>query len=107
VKILVKEKNKARLLLYGSIFLAIALGVYAQDIAYFLYNNLAIPLMVGISITTILSMLFFLGPPILVSRINKQNKVGKKEINIYLGINALIGIVISTFSLIILIAWLG
>lgn len=80
MKILVKERNKARLLLYGSMFLAIALGVYAQDIAYSLYDNLTIPLMVGISIATILSILFFLSSPILVSKVNKQNKVRKKEI---------------------------
>ena len=48
--------------------MAIALGVYAQDIAYLLHNNLAMPLKVGLSIATILSILLFLSPPILVSK---------------------------------------
>lgn len=107
VRILVGERNKMRMLLYGSMLVAIALGVYAQDIAYFLYNNLNIPLLVGLSLVTVLCILFFLIPPILVYKVNKQNKIPKKEVNIYLGINALIGIVISAFSLIVLAAWWG
>ena len=99
-----RERNKARLHLYGSMFLAIALGVYAQDIAYYLHNNLTIPLLLGLTLATILSILLFLIPPILIS---KLNKVRKKEINIYLAINALIGVVISAFSLIVLLAWWG
>lgn len=87
--------------------MAIALGVYAQDIAYFLHNKLAIPLMIGLSIATIFSILLFLSPPILISKLNKKNKVRKKEFNIYLSINILIGIIISAFSLIVLIAWCG
>ena len=107
MRILVKRGNKVRLILYGSLFLGIALGVYAQDIAYFLHNNLGIPLLVGISLITVISILFFLIPPMLVAKVNKQNKIWKKEVNIYLGINALIGIVISGFSIIVLIAWCG
>ncbi len=104
---MIKERNRTRLFLYGSVFVAIELGVYAQDITYFLYENLSIPLIVGLSITTILSLLLFLSQPILVFRFNKQNKVPKKEFNIYFGINTLIGIIISTFSLIVLIVWCG
>lgn len=88
-------------------FLAIALGVYAQDIAYFLYNNLDIALLVGISFITILSILLFLIPPILVSKVFKQNKVFKKVINIYLCINIFLGIVISAFSLFVMAMWWG
>ena len=106
-KMLVEERNKIRMLLYGSMFVAIVLGVYAQDIAYFLYNNLTMPLLVGLSIATIFSILLFLGPPILISKLNKKHKVGKKEFNIYFGINILTGIIISAFSLIVLIAWCG
>lgn len=101
------EKNKTRVFLYGGILIAVVLGVYAQDIAYFLHNNLAIPLMAGLSAATILSILLFLGPPILVSGFNKKHKIGKKEFDIYFGINLLTGVVISAFSLIVLIAWCG
>lgn len=63
MRVLVGKRNKVRLILYGSIFLGITLGVYAQDIAYFLHNNLGIPLLVGISLATVISILFFLIPP--------------------------------------------
>ena len=107
MRILVKERNKIKLLLYGSMLIAVVLGVYAQDIAYFLYNNLAMPLMVGLSVSTIFSIFLFLSPPILISKLNKKHKVGKKAFNIYFGINILIGIIISAFSLIVLVAWCG
>lgn len=100
-------KNKIRAFLYGSLFAAIILGVYAQDIAYFTYRSLAIPLMVGISTSTILSIFLFLSPPILASKFNEYNKMLKKEFNIYLGINILAGIIVSAFSVIVLIAWCG
>lgn len=104
---MVKKKNKIRIFLYGSVVIAIALGIYAQDIAYFLYYNLAIPLMVGLSLATISSIFLFLFPSILISKYNKKHKIGEKEFNIYFGINILTGIVISTFSLIVLVAWCG
>lgn len=104
---MVEKRNKIKMLLYGSMFVAIGLGVYAQDIAYFLRNNLATPPLAGVSIITTFSILLFLIPPILVSNASKQNKIRKKEFKIYLSINALIGIVISTFSLIVLAAWWG
>lgn len=107
VRILVKERNKIKLLLYGSMLIAVVLGVYAQDIAYFLYNNLAMPLMVGLGVSTIFSIFLFLSPPILISKLNKKHKVEKKAFNIYFGINIIIGIIISAFSLIVLVAWCG
>lgn len=86
---------------------AILLGIYAQDIAYFSNRNLAIPLMVGISIPTILSVFLFLGPPMLVSKFSKQKAMSPKEFNIYLGLNVLLGLVVSAFSLVVLVAWCG
>lgn len=104
---MVKERDKIRAFLYVSMILAVAIGVYAQDIAYFLYNKLTIHLILGLSITTAVSIILFLAPPILVCKFNKRMEIGDKEFNIYLGINVLIGIMISAFSLIVLIAWLG
>jgi len=101
------EKNKTRLSLYGNMFLAVLLGVYAQDIAYFLNNTLKVPLLTGITAATIFSISFFIFPPILATKANRDRKVGKREFNIYLVINILIGIIISFFSLIVLIAWWG
>lgn len=102
-----KQGNKMRLGLYGSMIMAIVLGIYAQDIAYFSNRKLAIPLMVGISIPTILSVFLFLGPPILGPRFNKYKGMPIKEFNIYLGLNILMGLIVSTFSLMVLVAWCG
>lgn len=79
MKILVKERNEIGLFLYSSMVLAIGLGVYAQDIAYFLYNNLAIHLIVGLSIATILSVFLFLTTSTLIYKLNKKQKIGDKE----------------------------
>ena len=87
--------------------LAIVLGVYAQDIAYSLHNNLIINLKLGLSITTALSIILFLMPPVLLRKFNKRKEIEDKEFNIYLVINVLLGITISAFSLIVLIAWYG
>lgn len=102
---MVEKINKVRLVLYGSLFLGSILGIYAQDIAYYLHDNGGIPLLAGVSLATVFSFLFFLIPPMLLARIGEQNNMQSKEINRYLGVNALIGIVISGFSVIVLIAW--
>ena len=102
-----KQRNRIRILLYGTMLVAIILGLYTQDIAYFLYYNLTIPLMIGLGVATICSISLFLGPPILISRLNKRHKVGEKAFIIYSGINAVAGIIISSLSLIIFIVWCG
>ncbi len=48
-----------------------------------------------------------IGPPILISKLDKKYKIGKKEYDIYFGINLLMGVIISAFSLIVLVAWCG
>jgi len=102
---LVYVRNKIRILLYGIMIVAILLGVFAQDIAYFLYYNLGIPLLVTVSLAIILSILLFFIPPFFRTKLNKH--IGEKEINLYLGINIFIGILISAFSFIVLVAWWG
>ena len=84
MKIFVKEKSKIRIFLYGSMLIAIVLGVYSQDVAYFLHNSLTVPLMTGLSTAMMLSTLLFFSPPILISKLNKKHKVSKKEFSIYL-----------------------
>lgn len=104
---MIKEVNKTSIFLYMIMILAIGFGVYAQDIAYFLYNNLNISLMIGLGFPTALSIILFFTPPILLYKSNKQMEVRNKGFNIYLGINILAGVIISAFSIIVFIAWLG
>ncbi len=102
---LVQKRNKIRLFLYGSMLMAIVLGVYAQDITYLLYDNLDIPLMIGLSIPTILSIILFFSPSILIPKLDKENIVSEKEFNIYFSINIITATIISSFSFIVWIAW--
>lgn len=103
-KILIKNIWK---FLYGFTLFASILGIYAQDIAYFLFNNLSIPLMVGLFVPTFLSLILFILPPVFIYRSNKINKINKKGFNVYLAINAILGLLISSFSIFVFIAWLG
>ncbi len=104
---MIRAGNKLGLLLYGCLVAAITLGIYAQDIAYFLHYKLAVPLLLGVGLATALSIILFFAPPILVAGLKKKDLVGGKVYRIYFRINILSAVVISFFSLIVFIAWCG
>lgn len=94
-------------IMYGIIILATMLGVYGQDISYYINNILASfsPLFY-LTIITSISVLLFLIPPTLISKFNKTQKSEVEIFNLYYGINAVIGAVTSAFSLLVLlIGW--
>ncbi len=103
-KILIKNIWK---ILYGFTLIAGILGILAQDISYFLFKNLSIPLMVGFFVPTFLSLILFILPPIFIYKSNKIREINRKGFNAYLAINAILGLLISSFSIIVFIAWLG
>lgn len=94
-------------ILYGLTLIAGILGIFAQDISYFLFKNLSIPLMVGLFVPTLLSLTLFILPPIFIYKSNKIREINRKGFNVYLAINAILGLLISSFSIIVFIAWLG
>lgn len=103
---LFKEKNHN--IVFLSMVIAIVLGVYAQDITYYINENVInISLSLCIIIVTLISLLLFIVPSVLVIRSNRGKSETDKIMKIYLGINALLGIPISAFSLFVMIMWQG
>lgn len=93
--------------LYGIMLLAIGVGIFAQDIAYLLHENINIPIMIGIGFPTVLSITLFFMPPILLHKSKEQIENKNKGFDTYLGIDLLAGMIISVYSIMIFIAWLG
>ncbi len=94
-------------LFYTTTLIAGILGIFPQDISYFLFKNLSMPLMVGLFVPTLLSLTLFILPPIFIYKSNKIREINRKGFNVYLAINAILGLLISSFSIIVFIAWLG
>lgn len=93
-------------IMYVIIFLATMLGVYGQDISYYINNIIGnfSPLFY-LTIITSISVLMFLIPPTLISKFNKKQKNEVEIFNLYYGINAVIGAMTSVFSLLVLLIW--
>jgi len=106
---LLKGKNHTKwFVMYGIIILATMLGVYGQDISYYINNSIDnfSPLFY-LTIITLLSILLFLIPPMLITRFNKKQKNEVEIFNLYFGFNAVIGAMTSAFSLFVLVMWLS
>ncbi|HHX61775.1 MAG TPA: hypothetical protein GX707_13890 [Epulopiscium sp.] len=105
---LINEKNKIRVFTYGSMFLALGLGIYGQSISYYLDKNILENLAVyWLTIITIISISLFTIPAILAYRLNKKQKMKKEEFKLYFVINLVVGIMTSLWSLMVLIMWWG
>lgn len=103
---MIRNKNMLRAFIYAGIIVAAALGIYAQDIAYILNRKVGVPLLAGLGCVTALSVFLFIGMPI-YAKLKLRQAFGNTELIIYFTVNALTGIAISAFSLIVLIAWFG
>ena len=101
-------KDKKLNLLYSALVIAIVLGVYAQDITYYINKNIIkIPLGLCIIIITLISLLLFIVPSVIINRNNKRQGKTDKADKIYLTINAIIGLPICAFSIFVMIMWQG
>lgn len=84
------------------------LGFYAQDVAYYLEENfISINVTYILTAITILSILFFIVPHLLVYNSNRKNKNEKISYTVYFYINILTGVFTSVFSLFVMIMWWG
>ncbi len=94
--------------MYGIMVLATILGVYGQDISYYINNIIEnfSPLFY-LTIITLISILLFLIPPMLIFQFYKKQKDEDKKFNLYFGINAVICATTSAFSLFVLVMWWG
>lgn len=99
-EIMFKEKNKIRVFIYTSMILAFLLGGYGQDISEYCKSHMGAPSYIHyLTVATILSILLFIIPPILIYKLNKKKVLGELEFVIYYLINGFIGIMTSLFSL--------
>ena len=103
-----KGKIKINILAYLSMIIATILGIKAQSITYYISDNIInVDLLYCLIIITIISILLFWVPQTLIYKWNKEVENKNRGLSIYLGINLLVGIIVTPLSLVILIAWLG
>lgn len=101
-------KDKKHNIAFLSMIIAIVLGVYAQDITYYINKNVInISLSLCIVIVTLISLLLFIVPSVIQIKSNKDKSETDKIMKIYLVLNAIIGVPISAFSLFVMIMWMG
>ncbi|KMT22504.1 hypothetical protein CLCY_10c00490 [Clostridium cylindrosporum DSM 605] len=73
--------KKIKFFIYGSVVLATILGVYAQDISYYMSSNFEkIYPLYCLTVLTLISITLFLVTPILMSKFIKKNRIEKKKI---------------------------
>ena len=104
---MLKDKiKKFKFLICVNIILATIIGVYAQDIAYYIVDNYSISsselYLYVLTILTVLSIALFFTTPILIYRFTKKTSVEKQIFTIYLIANILIGLQTSMSSLFVL-----
>jgi hypothetical protein len=88
--------------------IATILGMYGQDISYYIDEKIDVVSPVYcLTILTVISIFLFLVIPILIYKFTKIPKFEKESFNLYLIINGVIGIPISFFSLFVLAMWWG
>lgn len=90
----------------SSMILATILGIYGQDIAYFLNRTVVtVSPVYFLTIITAASVLLFLVTPVLVYKLNINSDIKRYAMTV--GVNFLISIPISLWSLFVLIMWWG
>lgn len=92
-----------------NIILATIIGVYGQDITYYIVGDTLTrtSLLCCLTILTVISIVLFLTPPLLIYRGIKKSKISRRVFIKYLIADALIGSLTSIFSLFVLIMWWG
>lgn len=111
---MLKDKiKKFKFFICVNIILATIIGVYAQDIDYFIvdtayyivgdhFNSSSQLYLYVLTILTVLSIALFITTPILIYRFTKKTSVEKQIFTIYQIANILIGLQTSMFSLFVL-----
>lgn len=104
---MLKDKiKKFKFLICVNIILATIIGVYAQDITYYIVDDYSISsselYLYVLTILTVLSIALFFTTPILIYRFTKKTSVEKQIFTIYLIANILIGLQTSMSSLFVL-----
>lgn len=92
-----------------NIILATIIGIYAQDITYYIVGDTlaSTALLYCLTIVTVISILLFLTPPLLIYNGIKKSKLSKRVFIKYLMVDAIIGSLTSVWSLLVLIMCWG
>ena len=107
----VNTEAKFKWFIVISVILASITGIYGQSITYYIVDNLfgreVLSLVGCLTILTIISVLLFLIPAILIWVGIKKLKLSKQIFSKYLLTDVIIGCFTSFWSILILIAWWG
>lgn len=102
---LFKDKvKKFKFFVFVNIILATIIGVYAQDISYYIVGDSLArnQLLYWLTILTVISIALFLATPIFIYMVIKKLEIKKHVFTPYLIANGLIGILTSNFSIFVL-----
>lgn len=100
------NRGKILAILYILLVLGSLIGIYGQDISYYIMENIIdLAAEVCIILTTAISGALFILPPIIVRR--SKMEIDPFLFKIYMNINALIGLIIMAFEIIVLAFWLS
>ena len=103
---LIKSTNKIMFCMYTSIIMALLLGVYGQDISYFIDANIfSLSPVYYLTDITMISIILFLMPYMIITKLNKKLETEGKQLDLFFVINSLVGIITSVWSLFVLIMW--
>ncbi|MGL6107241.1 hypothetical protein [Romboutsia sp.] len=103
---MIKDKvKKLKFFICVNIILATIIGVYAQNITFYIVGDSLVrnPILYWLTILTVLSIALFVVTPIVIYRFIKKSSVEKRVFIPYLITNGLIGILTSMFSIFILV----
>lgn len=106
---IIKDKIKEfRIVIFISIILATIIGVYAQNIAYYISSDYSISnaqlYLYILTILTILSIILFFVIPILILLFVKKHQLkGEYLLYVFLVVDILVGILTSAFSIFVLV----
>lgn len=97
-----KEEIKIKIFLYGSMILALTLGVSGQSISYYINENIVgLKPLYSLTVLVVTSILLF------ARRFNTKQNIRQKQFKLYFNINIVVGLVTSLWSLFVLIMWWG
>lgn len=100
--------KKTNVFIFASLLLATICGIFAQDMAYFLHENLiALSPIIYLTAITIISLLLFALSFVLAYLQYKKRQIEKNKIVSYLSVSGVVGGLTSCWSLFILAIWWG
>lgn len=111
ISLKVNTEAKFKWFIVISVILASIIGIYGQSITYYIVDNIlgrdVFSLVGCLTILTLLSVLLFLIPAILIWVGIKKSKLSKQVFSKYFLTDVTIGCFISLWSILVLIAWWG